>query len=61
MDEIEIKITFDDDLCGCKITRSGNIVMWEELNDKDQVKVCNALAQFYMLFYKAMKGGNNEN
>lgn len=60
MDEIEIKITFEDDLCGCKMTKSGKTVQWEELNDKEQVKVCNALAQFYMLFYKAIKGGQDD-
>lgn len=58
MDEIEIKITFEgeDNLCGCEITKSGKIKHFQELNDKEQVKVCNALAQFYMLFYKAIKG-----
>jgi len=60
MNEIEIKITFEDDLCGCEITRSGETVHFERMNGKEQVKVCNALAQFYNLFVPCIKKGGKQ-
>ncbi len=54
---MEIKITFerDDDLCGCEITKDGETVFWENLNEKEQIKVINALGNFYKLFYRSFK------
>lgn len=51
MNGIEIKITFDDDLAGCEITKGDNIVQFEELERSEQIKVCNSLGHFYGLFY----------
>lgn len=51
MDEIEIKITFEDDLAGCEITKGDNITHFEELERSEQIQVCNSLGRFYALFY----------
>ena len=51
MDEIEIKITFEDDLAGCEITKGNNIANFEELERSEQIQVCNSLGHFYGLFY----------
>ena len=59
MDEIEIKITFIDNLFGCEITKSGKAVQFETFNSKEQVKICNALAQSYNLFAPCIKEGGN--
>jgi len=60
MDEIEIKITFSDNLCGCEITKSGKTEQFEKLKRKEQIHVCNALAQFYKLFVPVIKEDDNE-
>ena len=60
MDEIEIKITFVDNLCGCEITKSGKTEQWETLERKEQIHVCSALAKFYNLFVPAIKEDNDE-
>ena len=60
MEKIEIKITFEDDLFGCEIARSGETVHFESLNDKEQIKVCNALALSYNLFAPCIKKGGQD-
>lgn len=62
MDEIEIKITFSDDLCGCEIQKDGETVFFESLNRLEQIHVCNAFALFYDLFVPCIKKrGKDEN
>lgn len=60
MDDIEIKITFAGNLCGCEITRNGNPEMFEKLTEKEQIRICNSLAQSYNLFYKVLKERRDE-
>lgn len=51
----------EGDLVGCEISVGGVVKTFEELDDKQHILVCNSLAQFYMMFYRCIeKGGNDD-
>lgn len=54
MDDIEIKITFSDNLTGCEIIRDGKTAIWEELSEVEKVKICNALGTHWQLMYNTI-------
>ena len=51
-----LKLTFEiEELAGCLIEREGEVVKWEDLTRKEQIRVCNSLLQFAQLYYKFIK------
>ena len=44
-----------DELASCVFKSGRSTIMWEDLTRKEQIMACNCLAQFYILFYKALK------
>jgi hypothetical protein len=54
--EIEkIEIELSDDLCGFKFKSKGEIVKWEDLDRKQQIRILNSFAKGYELFNKFLK------
>lgn len=56
MNPLKIQIEVDE-LAGCQIFKSNNTdaTQWEDLDRSEQIRVINALGQFYALFYRAIK------
>ena len=50
MKDLKIILESDGDLASCVIKKRGKVTHIEGLERKDQIRVCNALAQFYRLF-----------
>ena len=49
-----------DEIAGCEIQKDGETVFFQSLERKEQIHVCNALAQFYKLFVPVIKEDNDE-
>ena len=55
--KIELEI---EDLVGCTILRDNYVMKWEKLTHQEQIRVINALGNFYALFYKHFKEKEND-
>lgn len=56
MSKIKITIELEDGLAGCEIKANGDEVKdFNELDRKQQIHVCNALARFYELFFPCVR------
>lgn len=50
-----------DEIAGCEIQKDGESVFFTSLERKEQIHVCNALAQFYNLFAPYIMMENKDN
>ena len=52
---MEIRITIEDGLAGCKIVKDGKTTQWEDLTRKEQILTLNAFSGGYRLFGSCLK------